>query len=371
MSLNSFEARRFRNLSRIQITPSPLLNIIYGNNGSGKTSLVEALYYLGRLRSFRTPYARHLIQKDQEDFVCVGKSHIPGNKNHIIGIQRKKEEQIIRLDSEPLHRASDIAALLPLQIINNDIHQLIEGGPSERRHFLDWGVFHVEPMYAGLMKTFRHTLKQRNAALKKRWQKQAIKHWDTALAEQAENINHLRQKYIEQLQPKLDRILEDSFNLPKLKMSYFPGWDTSQQYCEVLEQGWLSDQEKGTTQSGPHRADIKLRSENRALKEVVSRGQQKIIATLMVLAQIELHREQTERPLVLLVDDLPAELDEHFGAYFMEKILATESQIFITTTHYNLLKLPKDYLPVKVFHVEHGNIEEVTAQVFPDLVNQG
>ena len=360
MTITHFELQNFRNLKQLSLTPSPTLNIIYGKNGSGKTSLLEAIFYLGRARSFRTTHIQHLITQDQAHFVCFGKIKDQAGKQHNLGVRRSPQEQTIKIDSLHIQRTSDLARLLPLQIINNDVHHLIDGGPKIRRQFIDWGVFHSQPPFADIMKNYRHSLRQRNAALKQKWKQQDLVHWDKQLVQHAEQIDLLRRAYLERFTNAFMGLLQDSFNLPDVKLSYRCGWDKTKALSTALQDNWELDRQRGVTHSGPHKADLKLTTQgNQALREVVSRGQQKIIATLLVLAQILVfhERQDTSTNLVLLIDDLPAELDRDFSAYFMRKILEHNIQIFVSATEPTLLTIPKQ-TPYKMFHVEHGMLSE-------------
>jgi DNA replication and repair protein RecF len=359
MSIDTFEAWHFRNFTHLCLTPAPRLNVIYGDNGSGKTSLIEAIYIMARLRSFRTSHFRNLISNGEADFLCRAKLHDASGHLHHLGIQRSKDSLLIKLDGDSLRRSSELAHLMPLQLINNDVHLLIEGGPRERRQFLDWGVFHVEPHYGVILKQLRHILSQRNAALKQHWTPQQIRHWDLPLVEASNQVHQMRQDYLDRLQPFLEQLLADSFNLPSIDIQYAQGWDKELSYEHALQQSLATDLQRGKTHYGPHRADLRLRSAGKPLKEVVSRGQQKILATLMMLAQIEFYKQHSGRGLVLLIDDLPAELDRHFARFFLDKVMDSESQVFVTTTDYHSLQLPDTMAEGKMFHVEHGQIREV------------
>jgi len=359
MSVTSLEAWRFRNFSHFHILPDSQLNIIYGKNGSGKTSLIEAVFSLGRLRSFRTSNPRQLISTGQEDCLCVARILDTQDHLHQLGIQRSRNTQLVKLDGELLKRSSDLANLLPLQIINNDIHLLIEGSPNTRRQFLDWGVFHLESTYGATLKQYRHILKQRNAALKKHWGKNDIALWDKQLISTGQRIHEMRQRYLDSLNHIWSSLLQDSFNLPPVSFQYFPGWDRQRDFASVLAESLESDIRLGKTHHGPHRADLRFRSNGQPLKEVVSRGQQKIIATLLLLAQVDFFTQDSEHNLLLLIDDLPAELDRDFREYFLKKVLATRSQLFITAIDQESIDLSETSVSGKMFHVEHGHVTEV------------
>jgi DNA replication and repair protein RecF len=184
------------------------------------------------------------------------------------------------------------------------------------------------------------------------------------LIDYGSKIDNMRHSYIEQLTPVLNSILQDSFNLPSIRLKYQSGWDQKVSFSEALRNSWESDVQRGVTHCGPHKADLKILSGHQALKDFVSRGQQKIITTLLVLSQIDLYGHSSatssttmQLPLVLLIDDLPAELDQDFAAYFLKKIIQTQSQLFVTATDYCLLNL-HDQSNAKLFHVEHGRVQE-------------
>lgn len=362
MTISHFALQDFRNLTKLSIDPSSKLNIVYGNNGSGKTSLMEAIFYLGRARSFRTSHVQHLIAHNKTAFVCFGKITDQQGLGYSVGVRRTLQDQVIKINKQLIQRTSELAHILPMQIINNDVHHLIDGGPKVRRQFLDWGVFHLNPQYSQLMKQFRHTLRQRNAALKQKWKRQDIQHWDSSLGKLVSEINTLRLRYLEQFIPMYEHLMQDSFNLPPVKINYRSGWEKNLDYSTALAEHWDLDLQRGLTHYGPHKADLRLSSNKQPLKEVVSRGQQKIIGTLLVLAQILVYQNSDTKnhkgSLVLLIDDLPAELDRDFSRYFIDKILQTDTQVFVTATDHQLLPLPTD-VPRKVFHVEHGEIHEM------------
>lgn len=357
MAIAYLEITNLRNLKHVNLSPASHLNLIAGKNGSGKTSLLEAIHVLGTGRSFRTANSTKLISFGESQFLVFGKVG-DGNLAVPVGISKSKTELKIRIANQPAKSASQLAEQLAVQIINPDVHKLLEEGPRYRRRFIEWGVFHVEPNYFPLWQDCRHLLKQRNAALKQKVSSRELQHWDDVLVEKAERIDQQRREYLANLQDYLTPLLERIESLPPTVITLDSGWPKDQSLTEALQQSRSGDFEKGFTRFGPHRLDLKIKVGGIAAKEVVSRGQQKLLTSVMKIAQIRLLKDK--RPganIVLLVDDLPAELDLNFRGELLKMIQELEVQVFVTSTSHELL--PTQCLSetnVRVFHVEHGNV---------------
>lgn len=352
MSIELLEIANFRNLESISFTPSPTINAVVGNNGSGKTSLLEAIYFLGTAKSFRTPHSKQAIQFGKENFVVFAKVASGAGISIPVGVSRDRDSIAIKISNQPVSSASTLASVLPVQLINPDVHKMLEEGPRYRRRFIEWGLFHVKPAYFQVWQECRHILKQRNAALKQNLSNREIEHWDALLCEKSQIITQLRKQYLDQLQPCIDQLLNRSDLLPRVEIHLSQGWAKNKTLEEVLVENLESDRSRGFTQYGPHRLDIVVMSHGVRAKEVVSRGQQKIVTAIMKLAQLEL----LDQPGVLLVDDLPAELDLQFRQLLMDMIVEQNTQVFITATDENLLFHVEhaSHRDLKLFHVEHG-----------------
>ena len=356
MAIAQLEISHFRNLEQVSLFPSPKLNIILGKNGSGKTSLLEAINFLGSARSFRTPHSKHLISFGREQFVLFAKlavADVPVS----IGIAKDKDRMSIKIANQVVCNSSALAELLPVQVINPDVHKLLEDGPRYRRRFIEWGVFHVKQNYFGMWQQCRHILKQRNAALKQNLPSKEIRHWDIALVEISEQLTTLRQQYLVSLQPFLDDLMQKIKGLPDISIRLEKGWPKSKTLEEALKETIESDKQKGFTQYGPHRADLKILIGSMEAKHVVSRGQQKLVTALMKVAQTQyLENEERGATPVLLIDDLPAELDQDYREDLMKEIAGLRSQVFVTATDRSLLEIARTPNSGKVFHVEHGKV---------------
>ena len=203
MILSQLELCQVRNLAEAKLTPSPGVNLIYGANASGKTSLLEAIHILSTSRSFRSLHILHIIQREKDYLRVIGKVLDAKQKEISLGIERDKESTQLRLAGEVVKTASRLASMLPVQIINPDVHKLLEQGPKYRRQFLDWGVFHVEQSFHSIWTEYNRILKQRNAALRSGMKPADIQAWDKGLVENALKITQLRSKYIETILPTL------------------------------------------------------------------------------------------------------------------------------------------------------------------------
>ncbi len=359
MSIEQLEISHFRNLENVSLTPSPKINAIIGNNGSGKTSLLEAIYFLGTAKSFRTPHSKQAITFGASHFVVFGKVNTLGGASVPVGISKDSESITIKISNRPASSASTLAGLLPVQLINPDVHKMLEEGPRYRRRFMEWGLFHVKPNYFQHWQECRHILKQRNAALKQNLPAREIEQWDLALCEKSEVITTLRRQYLEQLQPIINRLLGQSPLLPTVEIQLSQGWSKSKTLGQALRDNYDTDRSRGFTQYGPQRMDLVINTHGVRAKDVVSRGQQKIITAIMKLAQQELlNQGESGSKGVLLVDDLPAELDQQFRTLLLDMIAAQRTQVFITATDATLLGNLDDP-KVGLFHVEHGTIKRV------------
>ena len=346
-----FRASNFRCLEKAELDLGPRFNLISGPNASGKTSLLEALAYLGRGKSFRGASTAHLIRHGQEEFVLFGEVD-RGEGRLSVGVRNSREGLEARVGGEPGCGAAALAEALPLQVIDPEVHNLIAGGPELRRRFLDWVAFHVEHEHLSIWRRFRRALKQRNAALKAKSTAATIRSWNVEFLGLATQLDESRRKVLALTQ---DSLQEYGFALlaAELGFEYQQGWAKEKSLQQALEEGIERDQQLGATQAGPHRADIKVSSDERQARKLVSRGQQKLLASSMILAATETAQAALERPLLLLLDDPAAELDNESITRLMGAVAGLGCQVVATSLDPDALAFPEP--PVR-FHVEHGTI---------------
>lgn len=340
MGLRRLQVTDLRCLQAVALELDPHYTLISGPNGSGKTSVLEAIYVLGRGRSFRTHRAARLIRTGCERFVVFGEVETSVG-TLALGIEGSAERLRARVAGHDVASVAELASHFPVQIIDPDIHQLIEMGPASRRRLIDWGVFHVEPSFLIAWQRYRQTLAQRNAALRQRHSPQAIAAWDPALVRTGDEIHDARLRYVSRLetvaQPVVDRMLG-----MKLELRYRSGWPAELTFDEALRMQAASDRERGMTQVGPHRAELVVRVDGALARDQVSRGQQKLLAASLAIAQLSLLESLSAIQPTLLLDDPAAELDAQHLAGLIREVRALRAQLIVTTleAHFNALGDP-------------------------------
>jgi DNA replication and repair protein RecF len=330
VSLRRVQVTDFRCLQSADLELDPRFTLISGPNASGKTSLLESIYVLGRGRSFRTRRLEHLIRTGAEHFVVFGEVDA-GQRTVPIGIEGGPGGVRARIAGEKAATLAELALQLPVQIIDPEVHRLIEEGPSRRRRFLDWGVFHVEHEFIGYWQRYHHVLRQRNAALKSR-QAALISAWDTDLIRYGQLVTDARQRYVEMLAAASAPIGGSLLGMD-LTLSYRSGWPKGQTFADSLALSLQADQELRATQVGPHRAELAIRLDGLAVKDRISRGQQKLLAAALLVAQINLFPDSAPIRPTLLLDDPAAELDDERLARLILEVSVHVVQLVVTTLH--------------------------------------
>ena len=356
MYLTQLDIRQVRNLHNVELKPSKHCNYIYGANASGKTSVLEAIYLLSVARSFRTTHIKHVISHDQTSLQVFARI---SSNNHVsaVGLERSPKKTRIRINGEDVKQVSELSALLPVQIINPDVHKLLEQGPKYRRQFIDWGVFHVEHSFLSAWQQYYRVLKQRNAALRRKLDTKTITLWDEQLIQFAKIITLSRENYLLGFLPIFNKYVNKLMGL-SVDLQYQRGWNSEESFTDTLKESFEKDIFKGFTSLGPHRADLEISHKGILVQNCFSRGQQKLLVCAMRLAQISHLKLETNQQSLLLVDDLAAELDVEHRQNLIELLIDTEAQLFVTATEQNSFVLPSE-IESKMFHVEHGILKEV------------
>lgn len=355
--ISRLDVLNVRNLANVRLMPAEKLNLLYGDNGSGKTSLLEAIHLLGLGRSFRSQKLNSIIQNDQEE--CVVFCELLEGASIGLSKSRRHGHQL-KLMGEKQRNWADAARHLPVQILNSESFLLLEGSSKIRRRYLDWGVFHVEQDFVGAWRKAAKCLAHRNLLLKQRSLDRAqLEAWDLELCRLSELIDRSRREYFALLYPALLETVAKLIDLPGLTLQYTRGWDDSVELENVLKAGISKDLKYGATQQGPHRADLLVRIGRSDAVEVLSRGQQKLLVCAMKIAQGSLLSQLAGVKSVYLLDDLPSELDVANRRRVCQLFGDLECQIFMTCVDPVELEKswPAGLLPRK-FHVEHGKIAQ-------------
>ena len=359
MGLKELEIKRIRNISSLIISPAKQFNLIVGPNGSGKTSLLEGIHLLGLGRSFRTASPRKLIQEGTDGALVFGQVDT-GGREVSVGVSKSQSgETVIRVGGTSLDSAAGLAELMPLQLIGPNAHELIEGEPQLRRAFIDWGLFHVEHGYLDRWRKFRRLLQQRNAALKQQVGAAEIRHWDIGLAAVSEEISASRQRYISGISVAFEQIYRRlTGSEPAVGLTVRRGWPSDGEFADVLARNMVSDRRMGFTTAGPHRAELRVSVDGKDAADFLSRGQKKLAVCALRLAQVATMADRHGKQCVVLVDDLPAELDMERRGALLEELYAAGAQCFITGTEHGLMDM-SEMPDTRVFHVEHGALRDV------------
>lgn len=360
MSLTRLGISHFRNISQADIEPSSNLNLIIGKNASGKTSVLEAIYFLGRASSFRTRHFERVIQKGQQSLTVYASQKTRNGQIVSFGLQKDTKKVQIRINEQKINKVSELAVNMPLQVIHPNSHQLLEEGPRHRRRFLDWGVFHVEQSFYPAWQRYQRALKQRNTSLRNHSGKQLVQSWDKELIESGNILDTARQKYVDELQVSLYDYTRPILGDMEISLRYKNGWNKDLSFSDALKRAINDDQDRGFTTVGPQRADIAILADGVLANERISRGQQKILVTGLLLSQAGLYNKKTENQCILLIDDVAAELDPDNREKLLNVLKEMKVQMFLTSIEKQMLApLLGKTTPRKTFHVEHGNLTEV------------
>jgi len=361
MAVRRLVVTNLRNLGSVDISPHGGINLIVGANGSGKTSLLESIYLIGRGRSRVAGKPGSLIRRGENRctvFARVEKS--PGGPLIPVGVLRSLDgKQQIKVANDPVGSSAPLAELLPLQIINPASFRLLDGGPKSRRQFIDWGVFHVEHTFMDHWKKFSRCLKQRNHLLRQAaLTDRQLATWDDAFIVSALSLTTQRQQYVERLKPIFTQVLTALSDLRGVEIEFYPGWKASTPLPEVLAEGITRDRKEGYTHYGPQRAELVVKYLGLNAADTLSRGQQKLVVCAMKIAQGVDYRRQKQRRCVYLIDDLSAELDRNHRAALCAQLAEMQCQLFVTGVEEESLGGCWGVHEAQVFHVKQGQIVE-------------
>ena len=360
MPLKRLSVTGVRNLQPVTLHPSPRINLVYGANGSGKTSLLEAIHLLGLARSFRSTRLQPVIRHGEDACTVFAELTQQHGQTSAVGITRSKQADYqIRIDGRKARSIAELAEVLPLQLINPDSFRLLEGAPKQRRQYLDWGVFHVEHQFLAVWQRLQKSLKQRNSLLRRgRIQRSMLHPWELELVAAGEQLDQFRQAYLQQLKPVFEEILARLIPLDDLTLSYYRGWDKEKSLAQVLDDQFERDSQLGYTQAGAQRADLRLRCRSMNAVDILSRGQQKLVVCALKIAQGYLLKEHgVQQDCVFLVDDLPSELDEQHRKSLCALLEELQCQVFVSCVDLESMRdCWKNDTPLSMFHVEHGHI---------------
>lgn len=357
MAISRLIVEHFRNLTAVDLEFDHGFNFLVGNNGSGKTSLLESIFYLAHGRSFKSSVSNRIISYEQPHFTLYGRIQ---ERQHqwSVGLQKHRQGNTqVKINGEEAKKISDLAHLLPMQIITPEGLTLLNGGPSYRRAFLDWGLFHHHQHFHALWNQLNRLLKQRNAALSQTVHYEDIYIWDKELVNLTQQVSQLRSNYAEALRPEIERTCQLFLPEQEITVNFYQGWEKNTDYAELLRQSFERDRAIGYTISGPQKADFRFKVNGLPVEDVLSRGQLKLLMCALRLAQGEHLMQQKNRHCIFLLDDFASELDENKRALLAERLQQSGSQVFVTAITPNQLKQmqPNNH---RMFFVNNGKWTE-------------
>jgi DNA replication and repair protein RecF len=368
VALTQLQINHVRNLRHVRLEDLHMVNVFYGSNGSGKTSVLESIHLLGMARSFRGTSIKSLIAHEAQHCTVFGTTlsgHAvaskPSGLGLPLGVQRNRVgEAQIKVGGRQVRSVAELAEQFPLQVITAESFGLLTGAPAARRQFLDWGVFHVEHGFFGQWQRFQRGIKQRNNLLRRgKINEQELAVWTRDLAESGAVINEYRKSYFQTMSARFKEIMTQlAPSLDALELRYSQGWDRQLSYGEALQQGLSADLEQGYTHCGPQRADIRVLSGGHIAAETLSRGQQKLVVCGLKLAQGQLMAQQGRGGCTYLIDDLPSELDERHSRQVCNVMAAMGAQVFITCIDQDEIRSVWPMADqLTMFHVEQGRVQ--------------
>ncbi len=352
MALQTLLIQNLRIINQLEITLAADANLFIGENGAGKTSILEAIDILSRGRSFRERRTHPLLRKQASSIIVSSKLNTADGSIHL-GIQKSAKQTLLHVNQEKVSSVSEHASHLPVVSMHPDSHQLIQGGSKQRRNYLDWSAFHVKPTFLQHWRNYNKSLRQRNQALRDQRPTEEINVWAKKLSEHAECVDRERSEIFGQLNPIIEGYSRRLLPEAEINVKYARGWPEEQNLEQTLNE--LLDQERKlkSTRAGAHRAELKLLLNEQDAAATASRGQQKLIAACLLLAQIEHVQQLSAQKCVVLLDDVRAELDQEHAHALITALQDLGCQVFITAIEREQIELT-GWQDTKVFHVKQG-----------------
>jgi DNA replication and repair protein RecF len=355
MELCELRLSNLRNVASAEISLRPGVSEFVGANGAGKTSILEAVYMLSHGRSFRSVRRESLIRFGEESLEVFAVIASRGRLRRL-GLSRRRGDWEARLDGAEIGALAELLREVAVVCFEPGSHALISGAAEERRHFVDWALFHVELNYVEVARRYRRALSQRNAVLRQGGRDEDLNIWDAELEKTATVLAGWRAEYLGELGSVLGKLaaaLAPELGHPMLKHNR--GWSAELELGAALFERRSRDRERAHTSVGPHRADWRISFSAAPEREHLSRGQEKLAALICLLAQAQLFNQQLGEWPVICVDDLASELDHAHQRAALEWLDSIDAQILITGT----APLPSSDLRNRnhtLFHVEQGRV---------------
>lgn len=363
MRLHTLSIGRFRNIEEAELSPGAGLNVLYGNNGEGKTNFLEAVFYLGTLRSFRTGRMEDLLAWEEESAV-LGAELFSGGTDHQCRILLDRHGRRVRTDGKAVTSYSEYCRLLAVILFTPEEIAMGRGAPEIRRRYLNRAILSGDISYIPCYQEMARLLKHRNAILRS-GSFQELDIWTERFASSAAALAERRKRFIREINPLLANYYGELAQGDTAEIRYVSSWEKGQPADEsasaeelvtVLKGKEREERLKQTTLVGPQRDEVSFILNGRPLKHHASQGEQRSFVIALKMAEIELARRKRGEPPILLLDDFTSELDPGRNRNLFDYLKRMELQVFITTTSRNALAgIGTD--KVSYFRVDQGRIQ--------------
>ena len=328
--LIKFNINNIRNITQESLCFSDAFNIIVGENGAGKTSLLEGINLLATGRSFKTSNVQNIIKYNESNFVLFGSIASDNDKltAKTVGFSKTiSGERIIKLNGVLQGSFSEIARTLPIRVMSCNNQDSFYFSPLIRRRYLDLGLLYTNTEYYKMLRQFKQVLAQRN----KSFTSFTTQVWDEEFLSIAQLIDEQRHAIFYALRPILLEHLKVILPQYCFDIIYNKGWDGEISLQHALKQSATIDKRVGFTTCGPHRADVVINCNNgRDSKDCLSRGQQKLVVYAINMALGMFIKQQAGVFPIYLVDDISSELDKRNQSIVIDFLKTWNAQVFIT-----------------------------------------
>ncbi len=356
MHLAHLRLRDFRNYARLDADFAPGFHLLLGNNAQGKTNVLEAIYLVATLRSFRGVGSAQMVRHGQKGYF-VG-ANVVGQGAHEVRMYWSSRERSLALDSRPVRRLTDYLGVLRTVVFCTEDLQLIKGVARARRRFLDLLLSQTYPSYLPLLQRYTRAVRSRNALLKQpALDPAALESFSRELVAAGNEIIRLRRELVPRFSPLArEAYARIAHGAEELRLEYQPS--VKADFEVELAQSRRREAVYRSTLIGPHRDDLQLLLNDRAAGQFGSEGQKRTLAIALKLGQAEYLASIHGSPPVLLIDDIMGELDERRRSGFLpllEKAHQARGQVFMTATEENWRRELGQEL--QRWRVESGNLE--------------
>ena len=353
--ITELRLHNFRCFNSSTISLSPGINFFYGNNGSGKTTILEAIYMCSSGRSFKSSNIQSLIAFEKNFFSING---YDSNRGFTLSLSKEISKPISIKINNTKTTTSSLIKEFPSTAIHNNTFSFANASPDFRRKIIDRSLFVSDESFSKTWFGFYRCLKQRNSLLKNRDIKY-IDAWNKKVSQEAKSLDKKRVNFFNKSLLEFKNILSildtctTTEYLDKIRIEFFSGWDSRKELYDVLVESEQKDLIRKTTTEGPHKADVKIFIGENDAKQILSRGEQKILSILWCCAQHEVLRKIYNINATLIVDDIKSELDDNTFNVFINLLDFLNNQIIFSCIDDHFSSKIKDkYKEFKKFHVE-------------------